>query len=33
MAADIIKSVQNEDLQVKNMSRRNYNRQYNEIKI
>ena len=33
MAADIIKSVQNGDLQVKNMSRRNYNRQYNEIKI
>ena len=29
MVADIIKSVQNGNLQKKNMSRRNYNRQYN----
>ena len=29
MAADIIKSVRNGDLQAKNMSRRDYNRQYN----
>ena len=29
MAADIIKSVRNGDLQDKNMSRRDYNRQYN----
>ena len=29
MAADIIKSVRNGDLQEKNMSRRDYNRQYN----
>ena len=29
MVADIIKSVQNGNLKKKNMSRRNYNRQYN----
>ena len=29
MATEIIKSVRNGDLQEKNISRRNYNRQYN----